>query len=176
MHLLSNTIQPELLTLLNSTSAPPLSPLFRTQINRDLPTDSFICCLSDSSQPPTHPPHKPIATSKLLSPSPLAFVPRHSEKGGIVHQVVHIQSPNIQSTFIQAGGRASSFDRKGKGKAMEPLGVDLDWLGMQVRRLGGREFAFEIGLVDAKGREGVVRFSTFAVSFLLEPVGAARFP
>ena len=55
---------------------------------------------------------------------------------------------------------------KGKGKASDTLGVELEWLGLQVKRLGRREMSFEVGVVDAKGREGVIRCSSFKVNGL----------
>jgi hypothetical protein len=80
-----------------------------------------------------------------------------TEKGNVVGQVIHIQSPDLRKTYIQAGA-----SRKGKEKA-EPLGIELPWVGLQVKRLGRRAMSFEFGLVDARGREGVVRISSYKV-------------
>lgn len=45
-----------------------------------------------------------------------------------------------------------------------PLGVELGWVGMQLKRLGRRGMAVEIGVVDKRRREGVVRCSSWKVS------------
>lgn len=47
---------------------------------------------------------------------------------------------------------------------MIPLGVELPWIGMQVKRLSRRELSFEVGVVDSRGREGVIRCSSYKVS------------
>ena len=36
-------------------------------------------------------------------------------------------------------------------------------MGLQLRPLGKRPLSFEVGLVDMKGREGVIRCSSFKV-------------
>lgn len=159
MPLLTNVLQPPLLTLLDSSSKPPLSPLFHTHIDRDLPDDSFVCTLQDDTDKPDEATQSIASTSKTR-----AYIPRTVPKGSTCHPVIHIQSPTIQTTYIQAGGSQARWKAKGKGKALEPLGVELPWLGLQIKRLGRREFAFEVGLVDGKGIEGRVRFSSFQTS------------
>nr|KIR88364.1 hypothetical protein I308_01428 [Cryptococcus tetragattii IND107] len=44
---------------------------------------------------------------------------------------------------------------------MVPLGVELPWIGMQVKKLSRRELSFEVGVVDSRGREGVIRCSSY---------------
>lgn len=81
-------------------------------------------------------------------------------------QIIHIQSPDPRTTYIQAGR-----PRTGKGKERaststndrEPLGVELPWVGIQAKRLGRRGMSFEFGVVDTKGREGVIRISSYKV-------------
>jgi hypothetical protein len=84
--------------------------------------------------------------------------------------VIHIQSPTPNRTYIQAGCR------KGKGKAREireegnsslPLGIELPWVGVQIKRLGQRGMALEFGVTDERGREGVVRLSSYKVGNIL---------
>lgn len=70
--------------------------------------------------------------------------------------VLHIQSPTISTTFIQ-------IPPVGFGKDLE---LTHPWLHLQVRDLG-REFAFEIGVVDKLGRSGRIRFATFQVSHIV---------
>jgi len=62
---------------------------------------------------------------------------------------------------------------KGKSKKNDdedierPLGVEMPWFGMQFRTLGKREMGIEIGLVDSRGREGVVRCTSFKVGWCM---------
>jgi hypothetical protein len=52
-----------------------------------------------------------------------------------------------------------------------PLGAELPFVHLQLKRLGQRGLAFEVGVVDVKGREGVIRCSSSQVrpSIHLEP-------
>jgi len=140
------------MSLLSSTSQPGLSPLFTRHTDTSLPTDSVIICLLDS--------HRSGDTSKRN------LVPRHATRGDVLHPVILIQSPTIRSTYIQAGcSLIEAQRRREKGKYRgEPLGIELEWMGLQLKRLGRREMSLEIGIVDSRGREGVVRCSSFQVS------------
>jgi len=76
----------------------------------------------------------------------------------------------MSKTYIQAGCPKAEFRRRlDKGKAKEgdllPLGIELGWVGMHIRRLGRRDLAFEVGVVDSRGREGIIRISSFKVGF-----------
>ena len=141
------------MTLLSSTSQPALSPLLTIHTDSELPSDSFVTCLPDSqaSLPETY----------------KSYIPIHPSKGNIVQPVIHIQSPSIHTTYIQAGCsqiEARKQREKGKGRVRcDPLGVELQWVGMQVKRLGRREMSFEIGILDSRGREGIIRCSSFQV-------------
>jgi hypothetical protein len=83
--------------------------------------------------------------------------------------VIHIQSPGPTATYIQAGAKG-----RGKGKGKEevlPLGIELPWVGLQVKRLGRRGMAFEFGIKDTRGVEGIIRLSSYKVCRLcLQPV------
>jgi len=148
--LLSNSVQPALLTLLNSSSSPPLSPLFRRRVDRDLPADSTVCVLRDDDDPVA--PVAPLSVDGTPTPGErVALVPRSAVRGSTGHRVIHVQSPTVRTTYIQAGAPSSSAS----------LGVELPWLGLQIKRLGRREFAFEIGVRDRTGVQGIIRFSTF---------------
>lgn len=74
-------------------------------------------------------------------------------------QVIHIQSPNPTRTYIQAGRSMG----KGKGKEQLPLGIELPWVGVQIKRLGHRGMALEFGIKDTKGVEGIIRLSSYKV-------------
>lgn len=81
---------------------------------------------------------------------------KHSTRGTVDHVVVHIQSPSIVSTFIQSPPKGLH------GRVGDGLGIRLNVLHMQLRRLGAsRPFMFEVGVQDAKGRPGRLRWSTF---------------
>ncbi|WWD19640.1 hypothetical protein CI109_104102 [Kwoniella shandongensis] len=158
MALLAGTVQPPLLTLLSSTSSPSLSPLFVTHTDPSS-SSSLITTLQDSIP---------------SSDTDQNIIPRNDSKGSVAHNVVHIQSPNIADTYIQAGCSLTESRRrlaKGKGGEDLPLalGVELPWVGMQVKRLGRRHMSFEIGFVDTRGREGVVRCSSFKKSPTVHP-------
>ncbi|KAK6909406.1 hypothetical protein I203_103424 [Kwoniella mangroviensis CBS 8507] len=158
MSLLSGSIQPPLLSLLSSTSAPSLSPLFRAVTDES--KDSYIVSLSDSSP--------------AQAPGSSRSVPHTQPKGCILHDVVHIQSSNPRQTYIQAGCSLSEYRKRlEKGKARDdgglPLGIELPCMGLQVKRLGRRHMSFEVGIVDNRGREGSVRLSSFKKNPTVHP-------
>ncbi|OCF44640.1 hypothetical protein I317_01527 [Kwoniella heveanensis CBS 569] len=162
MSLLSGSIQPPLLTLLSSTSTPSLSPLFTSVVDPSS-SDALITSLPDTES----------ATSTESSSSSRK-VPHAQPKGCVSHHVMHIQSPDPRKTYIQAGNSVIEHGRwldKGKGRddVQLPLGVELPWLGMQVKRLGRRDMSFEVGVVDSRGREGVIRFSSFKKNPTVHP-------
>jgi len=141
--------QPPLLTLLSSTSTPPLSPLFTAHTDPAHPSQSIIEVLPDVQRSHTG-------------------LPKSETRGSLCHEVIHIQSPGMTGTYIQAGSTVSEHRRRlsnGKGKAqdVEPLGLEAPWAGFHIRPLGRRDFALELGVVDRRGREGIVRLSTFKV-------------
>ncbi|KAJ3555399.1 hypothetical protein NP233_g12219 [Leucocoprinus birnbaumii] len=78
--------------------------------------------------------------------------------------VLHIQSPKLPSTYIQCPPWSiPSTSLPGRSSAASTsLGLKHPWMHLQVRNLG-REWSFEVGIVDAAGRTGVVRMSTFQV-------------
>ncbi|KAJ7185797.1 hypothetical protein C8R46DRAFT_982584 [Mycena filopes] len=150
----TNTAQPEQVSLFSSTSSDPLG-LFGTSCDSTLPSDSFIHLLVDKpSLPPPPSPAVPI-----LPPSAEQDLDEiESSSGlGLGQRVLHIQSPTIRTTYIRC-------------PANEPaqLGLKHPWIHLQVRDLG-RDWSFEIGLVDRFGHVGVVRLSTFQKEPRLTP-------
>lgn len=150
MHVLSGTVQPPLLSLLSSTSSPALSPLF-IAVTDSSSSNSVITTVNDNQQ--------------IEKKGPCIIIPKNPAQGSIADQVIHIQSPDLRRTYIQAGCSQTAFGRSLKGKeqdeVMIPLGVELPWIGMQVKRLSRRELSFEVGVVDSRGREGVIRCSSY---------------
>lgn len=88
--------------------------------------------------------------------------------------VLHIQSPNLSRTFIQCPPGLLVPEREvGEGvltTTMPSFGLGLKYpcIHLHVRNLG-KEWSFEVGIMDTEGRLGVLRLSTFQVlfSFLL---------
>ncbi|WVO21184.1 uncharacterized protein IAS62_002490 [Cryptococcus decagattii] len=158
MTLLSGTVQPPLLSLLSSTSSPALSPLFIAVTDSSSP-NSVITTINDNQQVEK-------AGSRIT-------IPKNPAQGSIADQVIHIQSPDLRSTYIQAGCSQTAFRRSLKGKErdgmMVPLGVELPWIGMQVKKLSRRVLSFEVGVVDSRGREGVIRCSSYKTDPSIHP-------
>lgn len=159
--------------LLNSASG--LSPLWR--VREGVSPKSFVTVLQDSEYPgdktllsgpgdsldadhtqplPRHPDGRTDWTGRERQRG--AFHrPTHASRS-VRGRVVHVQSPR-PDTWIQAGGAGRREVRDGG----DGLGVTLPFLGVQFERLGRRGVALEIGVADAKGREGSVRLSSWKV-------------
>lgn len=155
----STAIQPSIVSLFSSTGTDPLA-LFSTQTDGSLPSDSYIHLLHDRL---SHPPPSPPAVA-VVPPPICAIRADDPDRSGysLGQTVLHIQSPTLQSTYIQCPP-----DVKGRPPVMardksSDLGMKHPWLYLQVRNMG-REWAFEVGLVDRSGRMGVLRLSTFQV-------------
>ncbi|KAI9634138.1 uncharacterized protein MKK02DRAFT_38810 [Dioszegia hungarica] len=162
--LLSSTVQPPILTLLSSTSQPALSPLFTSHIDPSCPSKSIITSLPDILTRPRAAKRKWDA-----QPDERSFVPTHkAERGDVEDIVVHVQGPAIADTYIQAGSSATARKKGGEGVPL-PLGLELPRVHFQLKRLGSRGFALEVGVLDLKGREGVIRCSTFQKTPSIHP-------
>jgi len=156
----ASSVQPSIVSLFSSTGSDPLN-LFSAHTDPSLPADSLIHLLKDSSSLPSPPP-----------PGTLISLPSFDEttSGYSLEQtVLHIQSPTISTTFIQCPPFNPSPRKCLGASGARPAGIHHlamkhPWFHMQVRNLG-REWSFEIGLVDQSGRSGVVRCSTFQVWF-----------
>ncbi|KAL1412779.1 hypothetical protein Q8F55_000527 [Vanrija albida] len=139
MSLLAGTVQPPLLTLLSTGSTPALSPVWHAHVGRG--PHSLIEVVDDAVYP------RETGNSST-------HVPKHTQRGSVAGHVAHLQSPRIGDTYLQAGGSSSS-------KEARPLGVELAWLGLQIKPLGARGLSVEVGVVDARGREGAIRLSSW---------------
>ncbi|RSH81224.1 uncharacterized protein EHS24_008661 [Apiotrichum porosum] len=154
MNLLIGAVQPSLLTLLNSESEPPLALWRKHEGRRD---ESFVDVLDDTAYPataeagPSRPPRSAAAGTSVKPSTASVHVPKHAQTGSLASRVVHIQSPR-PDTWIQAGDLPPSAST---------LGIELPWFGIQFKPLGvRRRVTIELGLVDARGRVGVVRLSS----------------
>ncbi|KAI0716418.1 hypothetical protein C8Q76DRAFT_767546 [Earliella scabrosa] len=146
----ASSVQPALVSLFSSTGSDPLS-LFATHTDGSLPSDSFICLLHDSTAHPPPPPPRTLITPSLDDEG-------NSPNYTLDQTVLHIQSPTLKTTYICCPPERAIDAMSRSGRTQ--LGLKHPWIHMQVRNLG-REWAFEVGVVDQSGREGVVRCATF---------------
>lgn len=146
----SASVQPPLVSLFSSTSSDPLS-LWTTKNDTALLADSVTCLLEDASSSPLPPP-----PSKLISPLAIDPDTEHGRGEGytLSQTVLHIQSPTLRTTYIRCPPAPAGS-----------LGLKHPWMHLQVRNMG-REWAFEVGVVDRVGTEGIVRLSTFQVMLI----------
>ncbi|KAG7448479.1 uncharacterized protein BT62DRAFT_929563 [Guyanagaster necrorhizus] len=141
-----STVQPATVSLFSSTGSQPLY-LFESAQDDSLPTESFIHLLNDTSSEPI-----PESPRKLISPPSIESDVCDGNGYSLCQTVLHIQSPTLQATYIKSKG---------------DLGLNHPWFNLQVRTLG-REWSFEIGIVDRMKRVGVIRLSTFQKSARLK--------
>ena len=144
-----NVVQPDIFSLFSSTGSEPLG-LFSAHTDASLKSDSFYCLLKDDTSMPLPDPPATLVVAPAL---------RHrddvEESGYTLSQtVLHIQSPTLRRAFIQAPP---------VGDHNKYLGLKHPWIHLQVRNIG-REWSFEVGVVDNLGQEGIVRCSTFQVT------------
>lgn len=161
-------LQPPLLTLLSSACQPALSPLITSHTDSSDPKRSLITVLPDTLSRP-----RPAKRKWDAQPDEGEYVPVHPPKrGDLADTVIHIQGPRLGETYIQAGSSASlatgtgssgQSDVTGSPAPVPPLGVQLPWLHFQLKRLGARSMAVEVGVLDLRGVEGVIRCSSFQV-------------
>ena len=153
-----SAVQPSVISLFSSTGDQPLA-LFSNANDPALPADSFICLLNDTTSLP-HP--GPPCT--LIPPPNVTTVEDSDDdesscKGyTLANSVLHIQSPTLHTTFIRCPPSPSTRT----SSHAQDLCIKHPWVHFQVRHLG-RECAFEFGIVDKSGREGIIRCSTFQV-------------
>ena len=152
----ARSVQPDIVSLFSSTGSDPLG-LFSVHVDGSLPSDSFIHLLNDSTSLPAPPPPAALITA------PSVFRDHHTatSRGHELNQtVLHIQSPTLRKTFIQCPSSVPPQASPGD----KVLGLKHAWLHIQVRNLG-RDWSFEVGIVDKTGRQGIIRCSTFQVHF-----------
>ncbi len=138
-----STVQPATVSLFSSTGSHPLH-LFESGQDNSLPEDSFLHFLEDSSSEPT-----PESPRKLISPPSIESNVCNGNGYSLCQTVLHIQSPTLRTTYIKSKG---------------DLGLNYPWFSLQVRSLG-REWSFEVGIVDQMKRVRIVRLSTFQVFY-----------
>ncbi|KAF8235015.1 hypothetical protein L208DRAFT_1259230 [Tricholoma matsutake] len=156
-----SAVQPSIVSLFSSTSSDPLQ-IFQTQLDPSLTSDSCIHLLHDTLSLPL----PPAPASLILPPS---ISDRDNDDTGssgysLNQTVLQIQSPTLRTTYIQCPPVHSSHQSNRpyaptRDKSND-LGVKHPWMHIQVRNMG-REWSFEVGLVDQSGRMGIIRLSTF---------------
>ncbi|KAI0042718.1 hypothetical protein FA95DRAFT_1499707 [Auriscalpium vulgare] len=157
----SSAVQPSIVSLFSSTGSDTLS-LWSTHTDASLPSDSFICLLNDHTSLPAPPPPAALIVPHAIQPDAAEEAQKHGYKLG--QTVLHIQSPSLPTTYV----RCPSMEWSSWPGRAGDLGLKLPWLHLQVRNIG-REWSFEVGLVDTAGKEGIVRCSTFQKSPALKP-------
>lgn len=146
MSLLANHLQPPILSLFDSSSS-HLSPLWHQVTDKDLADDSVITFVDDAA---------------AESSGSNALVGQSRIPGQLSQSVLHIQSPTLNSTYIQAGHQSGQLGRR--KQTGRPLGIQLPWIHLQLRRLGEHRYlAIELCVQDHRGNEGLIRMSTFQV-------------
>jgi hypothetical protein len=158
-----SAVQPSIVSLFSSTGSDPLQ-IFKIHLDSSLTADSCIHLLHDTKSLPLPP------DPAVLIPPPSIADRGNDDTGSsgysLNQTVLQIQSPTIQTTYIQCpsvdspyqGNRSSATTRD----KSNDLGIKHPWMHLQVRNMG-REWSFEVGLVDQSGRMGIVRLSTFQV-------------
>ncbi len=144
--MLNSTVQPPLISLFSSTGSDPLG-LFLSFKDHSLPEDSCIILVNDASGE-SYESGGNDSRAKLISPPSVESTLDEGRAYSLSQTVLHIQSPTMRTTFIQSHG---------------DLGIKHPWIHLQVRNMG-REWGFEVGVVDQSKRRGTVRLSTFQVS------------
>lgn len=147
-------LQPSSVSIFSSTGSEPLQ-LWKVKTDTAVHSESCVELLHDSTSKSPH-----SRSTSLVSPPPLVElggIERTSEGDSedlgyaLDQTVLHIQSPRLSTTYIQCPPDRSS-----------ELGLKHPWIHLQVRNMG-REWSFEVGLVDQAGRAGILRMSTFQV-------------
>lgn len=173
-----NVLQPPILSLFSSTGSNPMQLW-------DLVLDSKSAVPTGSSCIQLI--HDSTSSSSLITPPSILGSHSQEEEGIMITEsrmmdrgyeldqtVLHIQSPNLSRTFIQCPPGLLVPEREvGEGvltTTMPSFGLGLKYpcIHLHVRNLG-KEWSFEVGIMDTEGRLGVLRLSTFQVlfSFLL---------
>ncbi|KAJ9093394.1 hypothetical protein QFC21_006424, partial [Naganishia friedmannii] len=199
----NNSLLPPLVTLLNSAAHPALSPLWNVRTDSRLAEDSGVVVLRDDDEMDAggagtscrdvrrgwededaeQPSDTSAQASHGMTSNDLAIVPRRRTHGNLAEPVIHIQSPTLRTTYIQAGSFATSThitskhhhnkkhgdtlhisDQDDEAEQELALGITLPRLGIQLRPLAARELVLEIGVADARGVQARVRVSSFQVS------------
>jgi len=140
------SFQPSIVSLFSSTGSDPFTGLWMVEKDDALPEDSFIHLLNDETSLPAPQKDKSLVSDDDANSS--------TQMTRLDQTVLHLQSPTLPTTFIRCPSVGSDLHLK------------HPWLHIQVKRLG-REWSFEVGIVDHAGREGTVRCSTFKVTTLL---------
>ncbi|KAF5334628.1 hypothetical protein D9611_011919 [Ephemerocybe angulata] len=168
-----------IISLFSSTGSRPLA-IFSSSISHDANGLSCICLLHDGRSEP-----RPAAPVILLPPSASLSTtgkiqgtggPSDSQGYTLDQTVLHLQSPDLRGTYIQCPPSAPHV-AKGSPQVQDDirldaarinssptrsLGIRHPWIHLQVRNLG-KDWSFEVGLVDTANRLGILRLSTFQV-------------
>ena len=187
----SSAVHHPIISLFSSTGSDPLA-LFSTHLDDD--DHSIIHFLHDARSEPPPPPPARLLSSTETSGSTTADSQGYTLDQTVLHlqgpdlrrTFIHCppydgSSPSINTTSSRsysniatdavAGSSAvmamvdnrstGSRSTRGGGRS---LGIRHPWVHLQVRNLG-KNWSFEVGIVDHADRMGVLRMSTFQVRF-----------
>ncbi|SCV74407.1 BQ2448_6839 [Microbotryum intermedium] len=175
-----HTLQPPVISLFSSSSSHPLLLSSAASTSRSFPEDSWISLVDDStdtflrspsSSPttigiPSPSTMKGGSTSPTAIPTPTASSSSSSSKGSISGPALHLQSPDIKSTFIRFGDAPSaSVHERGvsqSSSSSSALGIEAGYVHLFLKPLGhGMGFYVDVLVMDERGNSYVIRASTF---------------
>lgn len=149
------------MSVLSSTSSHPLLLASQVTTSSTLTSDSFVSILDDATD----------ANEEVLawhgqpgSSREIKGKGEEHDRGNIRSRVIHLQSPDVRSTYIRLGSVE---------KGSKALGLTHPYLHLAFKSLD-QHFYFEIGVLDARGQCALVRASTFQVCSVLISVDAIR--
>ncbi|GAA5988598.1 hypothetical protein JCM5350_005761 [Sporobolomyces pararoseus] len=166
--LLDSTIQPSIISLFSSTSSHPLLLASAIQTS-STSSDSFISFLHDNNI--SEEKERLISFNSAASDSgqrsqPLQVI-AHEHNKNLRSRVLHLQDPDCRTTSVRWG----SLVRKDGMGAEGALGIELEYLHLQVKNLG-QNFFFDVAVIDDRGEVFVLRSSTFQSAPKLYPSNA----
>ncbi|KDE05256.1 hypothetical protein MVLG_04391 [Microbotryum lychnidis-dioicae p1A1 Lamole] len=180
-----HTLQPPVISLFSSSSSHPLVLSSAASTSASFAEDSWISLVDDATDQliPSQPfPSSSSATTTTTTlgtpsqstmkvgspttPSPTStstFPTTSSSKGSISGPVLHLQSPDIKTTFIRFGDSPSNTGASSSSSS--GLAINAPYLHLFLKPLGqGTNFYLDVLVTDERGNSYVIRASTFQVS------------
>ncbi|SCZ98507.1 BZ3500_MvSof-1268-A1-R1_Chr3-1g05429 [Microbotryum saponariae] len=178
-----HTLQPPVISLFSSSSSHPLLLSSAASTSASFAEDSWISLVDDATDeliPSQPPPSSSSATTTTTTttlgtpsqstmkvgsttPSPTSTSPSattSSSKGSISGPVLHLQSPDIKTTFIRFGDAPSNTGPSSSSSS--GLAINAPYLHLFLKPLGqGMNFYLDVLVTDERGKTYVIRASTF---------------
>ncbi|KAG2008442.1 hypothetical protein CC2G_013874 [Coprinopsis cinerea AmutBmut pab1-1] len=162
-------VQPPIISLFSSTGSDPLG-FWSQKVESARSGLAVVHLLHDTTSEPL-----PVPPASLIAP------PLSENHGYLLDQtVLHVQGPDLRKTYIQCppdSGADQGFssalgrgdhDQRGSmststAATAKSLGIRHHYVHLQLRPLG-KDWSFEVGVMDQGGNLGILRFSTFQTS------------